>query len=291
MTCEETQSVLLDPQDPAVDRQQLLDVASHAMTCDACRRYAADLNRLDSALHLPGEKDMPVPRGGYDAFEERLLKLTGAGQPTRQIGSWMSYAAAAVLGGVIAGAYFLGAQQGAVHTEKAAITPHTDAHLVFSPSEVRHSSLAFAEVSEAFENRASWVLTGDRAADVGVEQTPIDRSHPVLLLKLVLRSGGEILSRGDLAIVSGRSARVTLPLEDGKKVRYSISTQVDQPDRLGISAELLDSNGSSKPLAALSTRMQPQSGKSVRAGEMSTNAGDYEVIVSFAQADTKDRSE
>jgi len=288
MTCEETQALLLDPQDPAVSRQRLLEAASHALSCESCRHFAEDLSKLESILRVPADDAIALPSGGYGALADRFAQTDRTYGRIGHSRRWLSYAAAAVIGGVVAGAYFVGAQQGVVHTEKQALAPHTDAQLVFSPSEVRRSSKAFAEVSQAFDNRASWVLTGEHAADVGVVQSPVDPTHPVLLLKLVLRSGKEILSSGDLAIVSGRDAHVTLPLSDGKTVRYSINTRIDQPDRLDISAELLDGNGSAKPLAALSTRMQPRDGQPVRMGEMATSNGEYEVIVSFARAEAKD---
>lgn len=282
MDCQNAQSVLLDPQDPSVDRTALLEAVSHALTCDACREFASELRKIESILRMPADEAIPQPRGGYEAFAMRLT----SSQPTTFRGPMRWVAAAAVVA-LVSGAYLLGTRQNppptrVVNTVSGNKNPD---QFAYTPAQVQQQSKAFAEVTEAFDRRATWVWTGDRAADVGVGQTPVDASKPVLLLKLVLRSNGQVLSSGDLAIVSGQDASLALPLANGKKVRYAISTRSNQPDHVGITVELLEGNGSAKPLAALSTRVNAVVGQPVRAGEMTTTSGEYEVIASFARAD------
>jgi hypothetical protein len=287
MDCQNAQSVLLDPQDPSVDRSALLEAVSHALTCDACREFAGELRKIESILRLPGDEAIQQPRGGYEAFAMRLTPTA----PATHRGPMRWVAAAAVVA-LVSGAYLLGTRQNPSTRETfTEITPGPRIAkpdpFAFTPAQVQQSSQAFAEVAEAFDQKATWVWTGDRAADVGVAQTPVDASKPVLLLKLILRSNGQVLSSGDLAIVSGQDASLSLPIANGKKVRYSISTRSNQPDHVGIAVELLEGNGSAKPLAALSTRVNAVVGQPVRAGEMTTTSGEYEVIASFARADAK----
>lgn len=282
MDCQHAQSVLLDPQDPSLDRTALLEAVSHVLTCDACREFAGELRKIESILRLPAEEAVPQPRGGYEAFAIRLAPTSPS-----SFRSPMRWFAAAAVVALVAGAYLLGTRQ-TPPTQVVTTVPGNKGsdQFAFTPAQVQQQSKAFAEVTEAFDRKATWVWTGDRAADVGVAQTPLDADKPVVLLKLVLRSGGQVLSSGDLAIVSGQDASLSLPLANGKKVRYAISTRTNQPDHVGIAVELLEGNGSAKPLAALSTRVQAVVGQPVRAGEMTTTSGEYEVIASFARAET-----
>lgn len=279
MTCQTAQSILLDPRDPSIDRSTLMAAASHAFSCDTCRCFAQELHRIEASLVVPGDESIELPAGGYDAFATRLERAASTQSRTR----WRFVATAAVVA-LIGGACFLAGQQFRSQPVRTVTIPRSDTAAVFSPMEVLHSSKAFAEVAEVFDHRTTWVWTGDHAADVGVGQSPVDPAEPLLLLKLVLRSNQQILSSGDLAIVSGHSARLSLPLEDGKQIRYLVNSRTDQPDRIDITAELLGEDGAATPLAALSTRLHTRPGQLLRAGEMATTAGDYEVIANFARA-------
>ena len=281
MDCQHAQSVLLDPQDASIDRAVLLEAVAHALTCDACRTFAEEMRRMEAALRLPEDAIEP-PRGGYAALAARLSPPTPIRRhPMR----WV--AAVAAVAALVAGAYVLGTRAVTQPDSPPTIASNSPNQFAFTPAQVTQSSQAFAKVADAFDRRANWVWTGDRAADVGVGESPVDATQPVLLLKLVLRSGDAVLSSGDLAIVSGRDAKVSLPLPNGKQVRYIVSTKADQPDHVGITVELLEGDGSARPLAALSTRVQAVVGQPLRAGEMVTTSGEYEVITSFARAEAR----
>jgi len=282
MDCQIAQTVLLDPQDPSVDRVTLLDAVAHALACESCRTFAQDMRRIESVLRVSDDERIETPRGGYAVL---AVRLAPAGNYRRGPMRWV--AGAAAVAALVVAAYLLGSRDVTQPPVQLAVASNSADQFAFTPEQVTQSSKAFAQVTQAFDRRADWVWNGDRAADVGVGQMPADSTQPVLLLKLVLRSRERVLSSGDLAIVSGREARLSLPLENGKQVRYIISTRADQPDRIGITVELLEGNGSAKPLAALSTRLQAVVGQPLRAGEMVTTSGEYEVITSFARAEAK----
>jgi len=158
------------------------------------------------------------------------------------------------------------------------------AALAFAPQEIRQNVSAFRQVADVFDQRASWVLVADRTSDVGLGRDPAEPEDRLLLLRLTMCKGEQVVSRSDLVIVPGEGADLTVPLENGRKLRYQIGTTLDQPTRLSLWAELQGEQGAGRTLAALATDLPVQPGQVLGAGEMVTTTGHYALQVAFAQA-------
>jgi hypothetical protein len=189
--------------------------------------------------------------------------------------------------------------------------PATD---IWTAEDVRRGVQVFQEVSATFDGRTSWVALGDRSAEMGLVSSGVDalglgnavakgnlfdnvsnQTVPptvgdapagkprVFLLRLVLSRGREAKSRTDLVIVAGQNARLELPLEPGRIVRYVIGTTAAASTKLSLWTEVRSPLGG-ETMAVLATQMQPRSGEAVSAGRVDTASGEYSLEVSFAEA-------
>jgi hypothetical protein len=129
-------------------------------------------------------------------------------------------------------------------------------------------------------------MTSDSASDMGLASQPIARDARILLLRLAMVRGDNVVSRTDLAIVPGQSAILTVPFQQGRTLRYQIGTTTNEPTRMSIWVEVQTPAGG-ETLAALATQLDAEPGHAVSAGRLTTAAGMYELQVDFARAGTR----
>jgi len=243
-----------------------------------------------------------TPVGDWRAFEGRLLRsmeppveMTVA-SPMRidrhrashgvGFGVALGMAASVLLFGL---AFWMGYHAGArsgVSSPTAVAQPKTSQNTHFArlgASDVNRQIEAFQQVAEVFDRHASWVMTSGSSTDMGLASEPIDGSGPILLLRLAMVRGNDVVSSTDLAIVPGQSANLSVPLQQGRMLHYQIGTTTDLPTRLSLWAEVRTPVGG-ETLAALATRLDAEPGQAVSAGRLTTAAGVYELQVDFARA-------
>ena len=158
------------------------------------------------------------------------------------------------------------------------------AGLLLGTQEVQNSIAAFRQVAGVFGPQTSWLLLGDRASDVGLTGEPPSSEAQLLVLRLVVENGGEVVSQSDLVIVPGQSASVTVPLAGGPRLHYEVTLSDDAITRLSLWAELLGDAGEHQTLAALATDLPLEAGRVFDGGEMATTNGNYALRIAMARA-------
>lgn len=282
MSCDDYQQFLLDTQWNSATRQATLEALRHVETCQACQEALKDFDRLGETLST--FKSDAVPREGWSAFERRVLS------PKRLSGSWRIFRAMAIAASllIVGGlAFAIGRQSISKSPSGAPTAPNvqmTSDTLRFAPQQLSHAVNAFTQVSQVFDERASWMLISRDASDVGVSQEPVaNDARKVLLLRLVLLRSGKVASDADLLVIPGQVANLTVPLQPDQSLHYRVGTSTDEPTRLSLWLEVKTPTGGA-PLAALSTNLRMQPGEKITAGQLSTSAGDYELNIGFARA-------
>ena len=153
-----------------------------------------------------------------------------------------------------------------------------------SPGDFSHEVRAFRQVSNVYDGHAGWMMVSQNDSDVGVVSEPVSQSKRVLVLRLDLWHGKELVSNSDLLVLAGQKADLTVPLETGQSLHYRIGTSADEPTQLTVWLELKTPEGG-EPLAALATNLQMRRGQKVTAGKFATSAGEYELKIDFASTD------
>lgn len=149
--------------------------------------------------------------------------------------------------------------------------------------EVAQQVRAFDEVSRTLDHKAAWVSLSDQASDVGVTQVPVTPTQRLLMLRLSVQRGREVVSRADLVIVPGHTAELTVPLNGSKELHYVISVTDDRYPTLSLWAELEAPNHPTTTLAALATQLRLQPGQAQSVGEFVTGTSEYQLTVGFAE--------
>lgn len=297
MSCDEVRQFLLDDED---GRSRAV-VESHLKQCSACQVASAGYARIRNVLQPTSRDRAAEPDAGWETFEQRLLaqKLLAAPRTNVRRGEGARIGARARFGWAVAASVVLGAagfQAGRWYpnhpaplasdikrTDGPETTKPPPTHARLAEADVTRQVRAFEEVSQVFDGRASWVMVSDHAADMGLAPQPLERPQPaLLLLRLTMLRGNQIVSQTDLAIVSGQSADLSVPIPAGRTLRYQIDTTRDQPTRLNLWAEVQTPAGG-QALAALATTLQPKPGRNITAGRLTTAGGVYELQVEFAQ--------
>jgi hypothetical protein len=278
MPCDEFRQFLLDTGWDASDRARAAEALRHVENCQSCRDALAELDRLRQTLG--SFRTDAQPAGGWEAFERRLL--AGANPRVWRRPPIMAIAASVLIVGGLA--FFLGRWS---DRPTAVAVPGAEPVAVsaqFAPQRVSHEVNAFAQVSQVFDGRASWLMMSNAASDVGLSTEAVSaQAKNVLLLRLTLTRSGAIVSDADLLVVPGQSANLTVPLEAGQSLHYRIGTSTDEPTRLSVWLEVKTPAGEA-PLAALATNLRMRPGERTTAGQLSTTAGEYELRIAFSRA-------
>ena len=108
----------------------------------------------------------------------------------------------------------------------------------FSRKDISEQVAVFHQVSEVFDGKASWIVQAKGTTDVGVVSGAMPAPRELLLLRLAMSRSGRTVSKSDLVIVPGQSAKLSVPFENGQNLNYRISTTNSEPTGLRIWAEL-----------------------------------------------------
>jgi len=270
--CDAARSKLLDLDVPSHEHASLLATLRHVETCTDCQAAMAEYDWIRATL---APRDVqPIS----DTAAPTQLKMPPHNR-------WrIATRSAAVAAGVLIAAV-IGFALG--HHDRP--SEPTAVAATFSPGEVSRQAAAFSEVSAAFDHRADWVLVSDSAADVGLANTPQPQTqNGVLLLRLTVArrrgSGEKPASVADLAILPGRTARLSLPFPGGRTLQYDVSAGKGVPTRIMLRAELLAGDGhSSESLAALATTLDLNPDTAASAGRFVTGTNEYEVSIAFSK--------
>jgi hypothetical protein len=287
MQCNDVRQFLLDLDWTAAQRREAAGALAHLDQCAECRKAMAEFERVAEILKPVAQP--PAPHGGWQAFEARLLGDTPIPhQRGRRIVPQLARLAAAFLLGVIVIEAYR-----AIATAPAPIPPrdvatNTNANAVpFTPEEVVHNAKAFDQVSQAFDHRASWVMFAKGASDVGLSEQPVAQHETkrLLLLRLTMSRGVDVISSSDLMIVAGQTASLTVPLAQGQSLRYEIGTTIGKPPRLSLWAELRTPRRDvGETIGALATQLQLEPNQKISAGEFVTSSGAYRLRIGFSEA-------
>lgn len=283
MSCDYIRQALLDFGWDQAGRNRAAQVVQHLAECEACRTAAENYDWLREALSDDRSKSA-LPPGGWDSFADRLLSAA-AGSSRR---SWLSLGLGLAASLLIVGTS--GFEIGRLTGPRTGVGPvppvvvegqAPEVHL--TSQDIRRQVQAFGQMSTVFERRASWLLLCNGASDIGLMDGPVMGEKQLLLLRLAMSRNGAAVSIADLAIVPGQRAKLTIPLEHGRKLRYELGTSSGQPTRLTIWAEVQLPQGG-QTVAALATDLHLEPNQRIRAGQLTTSAGAYELDIAFAQA-------
>ncbi len=284
MECDGTRELFLKHDELLSDRKRVLAAVEHLKSCAECQAALADYADLREVLRNPSHVE---PVGGWGQFQDRLKSTARHSERVTFIG-WRSASAVAasitLLALAIIGSSYLN-NRPIPHEGQLMATSGTSR---FSPAEVPQQVQAFAKVSEAFDNRASWMLISDHSSDVGVAETAITE-RSLVLLRLTLLRAQSVVSKADLVLVPGQQADLTLPLSDGKSLHYRISASRTTPTSLSVWLEIENPQAPSETLAALATQLPLAPGQVVSAGQLATTSGAYELKVGFARSSVGSR--
>ncbi len=296
LTCDAIQTALLETDWDQGQRDRFARILAHAADCPACRKALADYDRLRATIGMPSESAEPAL--GWDAFQHRLADYleetaaqTAAWQPRPRILPFLRIAALAAsvaLAAIGWGLYARSAGSRPVATVSGMTTETptnpSSANLRFTDQEIAQQVRAFDQVSASFDERASWMLTGEHTSDVGLAPAPLTMRTRLLLLRLTVLKNDAIVSNADLVVVAGQTAELTVPITSGHNLRYHIGTTAGDNPRLSLWAELLKLNQPSEALAAIATSLQARPGDVLNAGQMVTSAGEYQIKIAFSRA-------
>jgi hypothetical protein len=158
-------------------------------------------------------------------------------------------------------------------------------------------------VDQVFDGRTNWLMMSANATDVGLSDHPDSSAAPatqstttigddaagpgrkLLLVRLNLTSGTEVISNADLVIVPGTAASVTVPTKQGTPIRYRVVTFADHPNRLAVRVEMPQKGpGATDATAVLGTSLDLQPYRETAAGRLVTHTGSYDLMVAAAPA-------
>jgi hypothetical protein len=285
-TCEMVREYLLLAGWDAEQRTQAAQALRHAETCGECRAALVDFDRIRDSLSA-GEMDQPA--------------RSKANPPIIR----PSFAIAASIAVIAAATFQFGQTLGrGIGIREAKTTEvvingsrNSDpAPATITSTELSHDVEAFQKVTDVYDGRAGWMMVSKDDSDVGIAPAPVTPGKKVLLLRLDLWHGRDLVSDSDLLVLAGQTADLTVPLENDQSLHYRVSTagepaaEVEAPEHLNLMLELKTPSGH-RPLAALSTTLQLQPGQKVTAGRLTTSAGEYELKIEFKEADLAEKSQ
>jgi hypothetical protein len=302
--CVATRRRLIDLGADGAARDELSLTLAHLAACEPCRQAMRDVDRVRLALTSYGTSSREAePVGGWEAFDARLIAAQEAAAracpPTRSSlpHRWLRTCAAVAAAVLIAiGTFFWGrAAAGGKRPAGEAQTVSSAKIVPLSKAEIASQLGAFGEVDQVFEGRTRWLLLTSGGADVGLEESaasaaspaPRNGSEKIVILRLNVCRGDEVVSTADVAIVAGKTAELRVLTKDGGVLRYRVITSDLDPSKLAFRAELRSgatAAGTSEPQAVLATdlRLRPDAGAS--AGQLIAPTGSYDVRVTYAPA-------
>lgn len=277
MTCEAIRQLLLSlDMDPA-SRQRVAEALSHVNSCQACHEAMRDFDRLSGVLRTttagfaearsdalqhgdepstqPPELffEQTSPAGGWAMFEEKLLAAaTGAGRSRPVfIGArrWISALAGLAAMLLVGWAAFQLGRKTTGDARRIVQAPETAPAVAMvvgsglSPDEVARRVRAFDAIDRSFNGQTRWLMFSADNAEIGLSdqvrnaQAPTTRGAKVLLVRLNLVRGAEVVSKAELLIVAGTTANVVVRTEFGP-VQYHIVTCASDPMQLSVQLQV-----------------------------------------------------
>ncbi len=278
-SCENNREIILDLDTDAQRRQQIRQALQHLDECEYCAAALKDFDRMRAVMaqSAPG-----VPDGGWEAMAERL---TARPPPIRSRSHFHLMRIAAVvlvaMTGFLIGGWFTNRtlRQHAL-TETIQVAADSSP-FAYPMSDRTLQATAFDRMSEVYDHRAEWMMLGDHVSDVGISDTAIAPQQTLILMRLTLLQLGRIVSRADVAILPGQSARLSFGGQRDIQLEYHISTSSDHPIRLAIWTSVADATGQS--YGALATTYDPPS-PNIGLRPLVTTIGSFQLKVSLGSA-------
>jgi hypothetical protein len=256
----------------------------HASQCRSCQAAMQEFDRIREVLR---PAPMPETAGDWERFEQHLQGACV--ERSRRVRPWriLAMAASLMLAAVGWGLYVSGLRQNGQPIHGAA--NGSLASLQITPQEAQQQARVFQEVTQAFDQRTTWMLLSDRQTDLGLASKPVDAPRNLLLLRLTVLRADAIISSADLVVVPGQTAQLDVPFEQAQQLHYVIGTASGDQASLSIWAEVRKPDGGHETLAALATNLQPQLGKVLDAGQLVTSTGKYQIKIVYSQAALPER--
>ena len=193
-------------------------------------------------------------------------------------------------------AFHLGKQTAGIRGTPASVPLMADMGL--SPDDVAQKVRAFGAVDQSFDGQAGWLLLSANNTDVGLNQSagsqrPTTRGAgtKVLLVRLNLVRGTDVVSEADVLIVAGTTANVVVPTKLGIPLQYHIVTSARDPMRLrvqvqvprqGVVERVANMPASGPNMAELGTSLDLQPYRDATAGRLVLDRESFDLQVAAA---------
>ncbi len=170
-----------------------------------------------------------------------------------------------------------------------------------SPDDVAEKVRAFDVIDHNFDGRTRWLMfSGSSEAGVGLidqcPQSPPTRGsgEKILLLRLNLAHGADVVSQADVLIVAGTTANVVVPTKLGQ-LQYHIVTSAVDPMRLRVQVQVAGEGGTGNAAgpnqspagmatAVLGTSLQLEPYHGANAGRLFVDREAFDLQVAAAAA-------
>jgi hypothetical protein len=280
MNCETARQLLLDLNIDEARRHEAYLALRHLEDCQNCQAAMREYDRISTAMD--SSKDVAIPNGGWERFEQRLAANVMRPKKRRRLLPALAMAASLLLA-------FATFEIGRHHAAPPVVmdivqSPDTGATepTHFAPRDLPTDVSAFEQVSNVFDGRAGWVLVSNDASDVGISSGPIAAPRKVLLLRLSTSLGAKT-SEADLMMIPGQTANLKVPF-GGQMLHYRIGASKQEPTRLSVWLEVVTVAGG-ETVGALDTTLDVQPGQKFTAGQLVTSDGAYRLEIGFAESD------
>lgn len=276
-SCSHVRADLLGFDWDHADRQCAAAVLAHLEVCAACRQAAMDYDELREAVRPAA--DEPMPRGGWQAFGQKFHFKSPRPHPLR----WRTFVATAAVVLVALGLANLYLTLQRLPTGVSGMSGLPASSVGLSKADIDQDAQAFRQVSSVFDHRAGWILLSDQATDLGLTPMPADPASPLLLVHLQLWRDAARVSQATLAVIPGQAAQVTIPSTDGHQLAYTIQTSAAEPGALQVYLEIASPGNARAAVATLATQFRFEPGRMIKAGQLATSQGFYELKVGIYQ--------
>jgi len=280
MECDFVREIILEFGWDQDSRKRVMEAINHLKQCRKCQKALEDYDHLRNIL--TPEKPDAVPKGGWDEFHERILPK---GRSHTRIIRFRSLATAALILLVAGVSWWAGRLWR--DTGKAPSRQEMLQQLAYTEKEVKEQVEVFRTLSEVYDRKTGWVLVSDVKSDFGLVPESSILSPEMLMLRLTMLEGSNVISMSNLVVMAGQTAELTIPFTKGRKLKYNISTTAGNPAKFTIWVEVQKENGHVSTVAALATQLQAEPGQVLSAGKLVTSAGKYELNIAFSQAKIK----
>ncbi len=267
-------------------------ILDHLEASPQDRSVLREYDSLRESLRCP-DGDAVAPPGGFEALEtswhERRVAAPPAEETSEPRGgtgglrwwSWPAAMAATIVLAVVGWSIVRLGPRGS--DEASRVTPAGTVRFIHSTAEIQQDVRAFEDTQQVYDRRARWVAATSAAADVGLADAPITATDRLLLLRLTMLRGEQLIAQADLTVVPGQEADLTVPSDVGLAVRFRIATTSDEPTRLTMWTDVRVPGGEDQALAALATDLRFKPGTVVTAGQWRTSTGRYRLEVGYSE--------